>query len=544
MKDRLSLIHKFAATIDSVSGRCGDAFASHPRLFPVVACICALCAGLLFIFATPGGLVVDSRDSVVYLETARNILAGNGFYFADGPLTHYPPGYPLLLAAASLFSGDPLNNARLLHALIFAVSTLLVGFIGYRLTNKSKSAGIISMLLFFTSPVMLFVHVLFRSEAPFILFVLLTFLFIFLHKEKPSLINLIGISVCASFATMVRYAGITLMVPAVFLICCLEDRPIAKRIRDSLILLALWAVPLIVWLVRNTLLSQTAVNRPVVFHPFNAKHVKSFLLTLYDISFPFNCTQNLLKIFLIIAAVLVIFALLLPILRKALVKARDDDSAKTTLVTMVLFFAAYSFFLFFSISLIDARIPLDGRMMSPLFVMIIFLLIDTAYNFEIRRKKYWIKKILLVCIAIIIIGHAHTMVDAVKRYHAYNWGYTGQAWKNSEGIAWVRALPPAAILYSNAPDLVRLLTQRKVSAVPYKYSPYSLIPNVTLANEMTALQKDMTDKNAVVVYFEGFNNRQYIVSKKDLESLDGVTVIANFKDSVVYAMKQPQHQPD
>jgi len=41
------------------------------------------------------------------METARNLLAGAGFRTDAGPLTHYPPVYPLLLAGADrILTGD------------------------------------------------------------------------------------------------------------------------------------------------------------------------------------------------------------------------------------------------------------------------------------------------------------------------------------------------------------------------------------------------------------------------------------------------------
>jgi hypothetical protein len=68
------------------------------------------CASLLMLWITTYGLGI-SPDSMVYMETAKSILAGHGF-FTGGldvvntrrgtPMTHFPPAYPLLLAGAGL----------------------------------------------------------------------------------------------------------------------------------------------------------------------------------------------------------------------------------------------------------------------------------------------------------------------------------------------------------------------------------------------------------------------------------------------------------
>ena len=43
-----------------------------------------------------------SPDAIDYLNTARSVLAGQGLVIAGLPMTHFPPVYPLLLAAIGL----------------------------------------------------------------------------------------------------------------------------------------------------------------------------------------------------------------------------------------------------------------------------------------------------------------------------------------------------------------------------------------------------------------------------------------------------------
>ena len=67
-------------------------------------------------------------DSVLYISVARSLLAGEGFMQVFwGPMAVWPPLYPLLLAAASLFIFDPHAVAGLVNAVIFGLTVLLVG---------------------------------------------------------------------------------------------------------------------------------------------------------------------------------------------------------------------------------------------------------------------------------------------------------------------------------------------------------------------------------------------------------------------------------
>ena len=68
-------------------------------------------------------------DNVAYLSLSRGILSGEGFCQTSDPACppekHFPPGYPLLLAAASLVSGDLLFLKALNGALLVACAFLL-----------------------------------------------------------------------------------------------------------------------------------------------------------------------------------------------------------------------------------------------------------------------------------------------------------------------------------------------------------------------------------------------------------------------------------
>ena len=50
---------------------------------------------MLVYWIIPRGPGVEA-DSVKFIETARNLVDGQGFYINERPMTHHPPGYPLL----------------------------------------------------------------------------------------------------------------------------------------------------------------------------------------------------------------------------------------------------------------------------------------------------------------------------------------------------------------------------------------------------------------------------------------------------------------
>src|SRR5262249_44887390 len=75
-------------------------------------------------WATHQGLGI-STDSVAYLTAASRLLAGDAA--GPGPVIRgFPPGYPLLLAAAALVSGDPPSAARGIAVVLLAMNVLPV----------------------------------------------------------------------------------------------------------------------------------------------------------------------------------------------------------------------------------------------------------------------------------------------------------------------------------------------------------------------------------------------------------------------------------
>ena len=79
------------------------------------------------------------------------MLAGHGYREAwlasNGPVTHFPPAYPSVLAFLGLFGLDPLRGARFLNAVLFGLNTALMGILGWRMT-RSLPAGLALAALF------------------------------------------------------------------------------------------------------------------------------------------------------------------------------------------------------------------------------------------------------------------------------------------------------------------------------------------------------------------------------------------------------------
>jgi len=125
-----------------------------PMLFWVVLTLLALAGGYVIFYATAFGPWAFS-DSTVYIASGINWIKGNGmgFYQADGQfaaLTHFPPGYPVLIGLTSLLFPDPITAIRWINILSFSLLTFLGGLLLYKITLSRLLPLLYGVLLIFS----------------------------------------------------------------------------------------------------------------------------------------------------------------------------------------------------------------------------------------------------------------------------------------------------------------------------------------------------------------------------------------------------------
>src|SRR5512138_2425133 len=126
-------------------------FPIRPRLAAFLGLgLIALIGMVLILRATPNGLGL-SDDSIGYIAGARSMAAGRGYreaYLAsDGPVTHFPPAFPSVLAFFGFLGIDPLHAARFVNAFLFGLNAALLGILAWRMT-PSLTAGLVLAGLF------------------------------------------------------------------------------------------------------------------------------------------------------------------------------------------------------------------------------------------------------------------------------------------------------------------------------------------------------------------------------------------------------------
>jgi hypothetical protein len=474
-----------------------------------------LSASILIYLIIPIGPGV-AVESVKFFETAKNIVNGNGFYAYEVPMTHHPPLYPILIAATNLLQQDDLlKSARLLTAIFFGINIIFFSLCAYVSTEGNKLAAALAagVYLFCLPDSNILIQLAARSEAPFISFTLSSFLLLYLYIKKQSFGLLLSASLLAGFAIATRYVGVTLLPVLVFALIFFNDRPMVAKARDMFIAVFLALFPLTVWMIRNIIVAETATNRSFAFHPITIEQAET----------------------LFILAVVSIFILIVLFVLRQKDGIRNNKLYSTKLPIMFsVFMLTYVLFLGVSISFFDAHTPLDARILFPFVLSFILVAISIIWWLLRALGNKYIWFIFAVLISSLIITNGTRVASLALNIQENGLGYNSSFWKNSETLSFVSEMPDHIKIYTNGPDAVLFLTEKRSAWIPQKINPNTNVLNDKYEGQLKQMIRQCKEGRALVVYFHGITWRWYLPSNEELESKEGLDVLMRFDDGVIF----------
>jgi hypothetical protein len=500
----------------------------------VLIVLSGVCASVLMFWITPYGPGV-SPDSTVYLGVARSLLSGDGFYAASQPMTHYPPGYPLLLALAGrLLCGDLLQIGRLLGVLLFGVNTALIGIAVALCTDCSLVAMGVAILAFVLSAPMIEVHSMAWSEPPFIMFCLITLILLSLYVARSSSYLLAGASLAAGLAMTTRYIGVVLLSLTVLTPLVFGVQSLKKRLRDAVVASVVAGCPLVLWLTRNLVVAQTATNRIVAVHAFGSDHVRALMGTLHDFALPVPTPYWAKE--LVIAGVAILFIVGLLALFEENYICRNAHSVRVVLPVLCASFSlAYVVFLVVSISYFDAHIPLDARILSPVFLALTVVGISLSWAVAKRHHSRLMCYVLASLVLLFVGTNGSQAILTAVDLHRNGRGYTSRYWRSSEISAYLKEASDDGKIYSNGADVIGFWFDSEAFTIPYRVSPGTRQVNEDYAEQLHLMCSEVRAGKAIVVYFDAITWRWYLPSLDDLPFDCDLPTQLRLDDGVLYA---------
>ena len=504
----------------------------------VVLVVWVVSAGLMYWMMSHGPGITP--DAIVYLEAARSALAGHGLVVASVPMTHFPPVYPLLLAAIGLVDHDLLHAARLLNAFLFGANIVLAGSAVYLATDRRVLPAAYAALLFLVSGPVLDLHAMAWSEPLFLALTLSGLLVLAARVTFPNRRMLVLGATCLGLAMASRYAGIMLIPVLLFVLWFMGSRSFSDRVHDTLIAMPLAVGPLGLWMVRNAMMSHGVTDRTLTWHPAGQEQLEQLVHTLSDYVLP--VPVGVFAKMILLAGLLVLFAVMW-----RQVPREENNDWYTGLfhalpVLLVLFAVTYVAFLVVSISVADPNIPLDDRLLFPVFACAIIAVTVIGAGFaRSRPEARWALSLLVLFSLVLRTGPAAV---TLIRVHRDGSGYSSEGWQRSPAIATLRVLPRPAVVFSNAPEAVGYLTKLATLPLPDSLMIETQWPNRRYALEIATLCARVGSGRAVVIYLttEGIGDPD---EQAKLEKRCTFSQAGKYPDGTIYSsVPLPMRPPD
>ena len=448
----------------------------------VPACI----APVLVLLATRRDGLNLSPDSVAYLAAARGLADGAGVVGLDGrPQSIYAPGLSWLLALPAA-DGIAVGAARAANLVILAV---LVFGLGWQLDRYvRRSVALAAAGAAAVSAPLLAVHAWLWSEPPYLLLTaayLVVLLGVRSAAPSSALRWAVGAGLLAAAATLVRYAGVSLL-PIAALVLLLRPVPWRRRIAEAAAFGVAYGIPVGAWLVRNQALTGGLTGERVP-NALSAVEVwrdgvgtVARWLTPGDLPFPVRLGSAAL-----LAAGVVVLAVAVRLHRPA--------DRRLPVLALLVGHVVTAFLVLFAMTASANVNQLGPRLLSPLVVPIVALLAVSA-DLVLDRLR---RPVRVATAVAMVAALAWCLLPATVRQGtaasedvvAFNRG----AWQNAASSDLVAAAPSGAQLVSNDPWGVYFLTGSPVAESPRaRYHASDLAPPRELDDLATAVRAGPT----------------------------------------------------
>mgnify|MGYP001544663962 FL=1 len=445
-----------------------------------------LASGLLGALAFAGALAITSGegpgldpDSMSYL-TAATTLVQHGtlrdvereWSSADStmPLAHWPPGYPIAIAATERAGAGGLAGARVIGAIAALVSVAAIVWLVSGVAGVG--AGVVAAVLAMVTPAVVQVHESVLSEPLFIALLVLTLWAMVRAPDRPLLAG-----VSAGLASIVRYAGISLA-GGVAIWLLLRAGTLRQRVTRAVIAVLPAAVIQGAWVLRTVHSAGPSAIRKISVYGEIVSTLREGWATATSWMVPGMGAS--LGLFAAAGVAVIMVA--------ALWESRRAGAPREAMRAAALLAGCYVALVLASRLIADPGIPLDDRMMAPLFVMLeiaIVLAVAPVWRAWPRAGR------VALGIAVVAWCAAALRVSAESARYATGTGndFAEDCWRDSPVIAWVRAHGAGHAMYSNVPEALYFQAGR------LSHEP----PDETDARTLRAFADTLARRNALLV---------------------------------------------
>jgi hypothetical protein len=495
--------------------------------------------GLALIEHTTSSGIGLRDDSFSYFSGADGFLAGAGFARyseLDGwkPITNFPPFYSFLLSLPQLAGLEAAASARLVAGISYALAAFTLGLLIFWAT-KSILPAVAAQSVFLMSPSMLEVNSWALSEGPYLACLLISlFLLALLLEQQEIHRGLLGsIIFTLAVAPLTRYAGIVLL-GVCFLCMFVLRRPQRNRFAINLAIPLLAITPLLLFLARNALVSDSATNRPLPYwHPPNSQTLLSGASEVLATFFPVGWLHTWPAWLMVASLLLITVVLAMQILKgyRSLRGSRTGTRLDTAVTLLSIHAILYTLFVLFSLYFLDRLIPLNARILAPATVSLIPIGVLLLYG-PLQRSGRYAKGLFALLAVLIVFGQSWRGIAQAQALSREGMGFNSGIWRSSQVMEYVREQPDRPIYTNNVPAMY-FLANRHATFIPAQFDPASGQTRSDYSQALARMQGVMVDERGMLVIV-GSAPRGRIPQDQLRELTESLTLTQEFGDGLVY----------
>jgi hypothetical protein len=411
----------------------------------------AACVAVLWITRPPGpGL---DPDAMSYLGAAESFASRGTLRVPTGswndpdgssPLSHFPAGFSLALAGPIALGVDPVQAARGVEALAAAATAGVMVWLGT--VAAGPFAGALAGVLLLATPGLALDHLRVLSEPLFLALLAWTLLLMVRRPDRP-----LWYGMAAALATGVRYAGMALG-GAAALWALSRPAPLRRRLWSAVLAGAPAALVQVAWTLRADV---------------EASAVRTFGLKS-DLGPTFREGWDTLSGWLApgVGAPTLRSAVALVVITSlvALVAIAARRVGRFLAATGLLA-ACYVALVLFSRLFADEGIPLDDRLLSPLFLLAA-VAVAVAVGSLWRERRRGAGPLATVVLAAWVGASAWRTAATVHGARDGGWGYASEDWIASDVVRWLRTEGKGFVIFSDDPADVWFATGSRSWTLP------------------------------------------------------------------------------
>ncbi|MCK4376108.1 MAG: glycosyltransferase family 39 protein [Candidatus Brocadiae bacterium] len=432
---------------------------------------------------------------------------------------------------------DPLTAARWLNAALFGGSVFLLALWVHRCT-KSPWLATLGCVLALASPVMLAPAAATLSEPLYLVLVLTGMILLDAHVQEPRMWRLLGSAACVGLAFLTRWTGAPFVMTAAVALILLPRASRRRRLLWCVVFGAVSCGPIALWLVRNVLVGGSAANRTLVLHPITMYQIRNVFWAARSWVLPGKLADWVRMRYFI--GGLACLCGLAAWLTWRHVRAGGQGSGRSSPwrppFVLLIAIPCYALFLAVSISLFDVSVPVNDRLLLPVYAcsLVLVLWLVNVIVMSIPRPAH--RKAALVIVSLVVLALRLPTGAAWALQRSRNGdGYTAAMWRESPTVRRVAGIAENVAIYTNDPCPLYVQLKRHSYRIPTKARATSDLPNPRYSEQLKSLAEDIHREDGRLVYFT-VGQRAFVGQPSQDELVEALRLeaVAELADGAVY----------